>query len=65
MTGEKGGGRASPVSLVHTCYKAVDCSKEKYFVNGRSSHPGVFYKKVLLKEVLPIYTEKYLRRSLF
>ena len=34
---------------LHTCYKAVEGSKENYSVNGRSSHPDVFYKKVLLK----------------
>ena len=34
---------------LHTCYKAVECSKEKYSVNGRSSHPDMFYKKLLLK----------------
>ena len=27
----------------------VEDSKQKYSVNGRSSHPDVFYKKVLLK----------------
>ena len=37
------------VTEVPTCYKAVEGSKEKYSVNGRSSHPDVFYKKVLLK----------------
>ena len=48
--GAKGGRRASPVPLVtHICYEAVKGSKEKYSVNGRSSHPDVLYKKVLLK----------------
>ena len=50
MKGGKGGSRASRVPLViHTCYKVVEGSKEKYSVNDRSSHPDVFYKKVLLK----------------
>ena len=34
---------------LHTCYNAIEGSKEKDSVNGRSSRPDVFYKKVFLK----------------
>ena len=41
--GGKGGCRPSRVSLVNTCNKAVEGSKEKDSVNCRSSLPDVFY----------------------